>query len=89
MLYWYKSTHTDREDAELVYKLINTAHTRSNVPITAKMRVFEDDDKTLQYAKMLVDAGAQLLTGIYPGTLNPNWYSTYAHLGSVRPHRSM
>ena len=47
-----------------MYKLINTAHTRSNVPITAKMRVFEDDDKTLQYAKMLVDAGAQLLTGM-------------------------
>ena len=50
------------EDMELIYKLINTAHTNSNVPITAKMRVFEDDDKSLQYAKMLQDAGAQLIT---------------------------
>ena len=50
------------EDMALIYKLVNTAHTNSNVPITAKMRVFEDDDKSLQYAKMLQDAGAQLLT---------------------------
>ena len=41
------------DDMELIYKLINTAHTHCNVPITAKMRVFDDEQKSLQYAKML------------------------------------
>ena len=41
------------EDMDLIYKLVNTAHTHCNVPITAKMRVFDDDAKSLQYAKML------------------------------------
>ena len=50
------------DDLGLVYKLVHTAHTQCNVPITAKMRVFDDDERSLQYAKMLQDAGAQLLT---------------------------
>jgi len=41
------------EDMDLIYKLVNTAHTHCNVPITAKMRIFDDDAKSLQYAKML------------------------------------
>jgi len=50
------------DNMELIYKLVNTAHRHCNVPITAKMRVFDDDDKSLQYAKMLQDAGAQIIT---------------------------
>ena len=41
------------DDLGLVYKLVHTAHTQCNVPITAKMRVFDDDERSLQYAKML------------------------------------
>jgi tRNA-dihydrouridine synthase 1 len=50
------------DDMELIYKLVHTAHTRCKVAISAKMRVFDDDARSLQYAKMLQDAGAQIIT---------------------------
>jgi tRNA-dihydrouridine synthase len=36
---------------------------RVSVPITVKMRVLEDEKRTLRLAKAFQDAGAQLLTG--------------------------
>lgn len=50
------------DDWPLVYKLINKLHTELEVPVTAKIRVYEDKEKTLEYAKMVLDAGAQFLT---------------------------
>jgi tRNA-dihydrouridine synthase 1 len=32
------------------------------VPVTAKFRIFSDVNKTVEYAKMLERAGAQILT---------------------------
>jgi tRNA-dihydrouridine synthase 1 len=32
------------------------------VPVTCKIRVYDDVAKTLEYAKMIEDAGCQLLT---------------------------
>ena len=37
-------------------------HKNLGVPITAKIRVFPSEEKTLQYAKCVQDAGAQVLT---------------------------
>lgn len=37
-------------------------HNKLSVPITCKIRIFEDMDKTLRYAKMLETAGCQMLT---------------------------
>lgn len=50
------------EDWGLVYKLINKLHTELDIPVTAKIRVYDDKEKTLEYAKMVLSAGAQFLT---------------------------
>jgi tRNA-dihydrouridine synthase 1 len=50
------------EDWDLIYNLINTLHKNLDVPVTAKIRVFESKEKTLEYAKMILSAGAQFLT---------------------------
>ncbi|KAG8759526.1 hypothetical protein FRC11_001873 [Ceratobasidium sp. 423] len=51
-----------QDDWDLVYKLINTLHTGLKVPVTAKFRIFPDVNKTVEYAKMMERAGAQLVT---------------------------
>jgi tRNA-dihydrouridine synthase 1 len=51
-----------QDDWELVRKLIAVIHDNFSVPITAKLRVFDDLEKTIAYAKMMESAGAQMLT---------------------------
>ncbi|KAJ3895230.1 dihydrouridine synthase-domain-containing protein [Lentinula edodes] len=51
-----------QDDWELIYKLINILHVNLSVPVTAKFRVFSTVEKTVEYAKMLERAGAQILT---------------------------
>jgi tRNA-dihydrouridine synthase 1 len=67
-----------QDDWELVYNLserssgqrllfsdlfsVNTLHNNLSIPVTAKFRVFSSLEKTVQYAKMLESAGAQILT---------------------------
>ncbi|KFB38691.1 AGAP008484-PA-like protein [Anopheles sinensis] len=41
---------------------ISTLHRNLAIPVTCKIRIFEDMSKTIRYARMLQDAGAQLLT---------------------------
>uniref|UniRef100_T1J1T2 tRNA-dihydrouridine(16/17) synthase [NAD(P)(+)] n=1 Tax=Strigamia maritima TaxID=126957 RepID=T1J1T2_STRMM len=50
-----------QEDWDLVHKMINTVHTQLDIPICCKIRVFNDVNKTIEYAKMLEAAGCQLL----------------------------
>jgi len=50
------------EDWDLIYKLINTLHRELTVPVTAKFRVFSTIERTVEYARMLESAGAQILT---------------------------
>ncbi len=45
-----------------MHRLISTVHLNLGIPITAKIRVFETIEKTVAYAKMVVGAGAQVLT---------------------------
>ncbi|KAE8392312.1 hypothetical protein BDV23DRAFT_151478 [Aspergillus alliaceus] len=51
-----------QEDWDLIYKLINKLHNELDVPITAKFRIQESKEKTLEYAKMILSAGASIIT---------------------------
>lgn len=51
-----------QSDWHLIFRLINTLHIELKVPVTAKMRVFTDLDRTVAYARMLERAGAQIIT---------------------------
>lgn len=42
--------------------IVNTLHKNLSIPVTAKFRVFPTVEKTVEYAKMLERAGAQILT---------------------------
>ncbi|CAK3799266.1 tRNA-dihydrouridine(16 17) synthase [NAD(P)(+)] [Lecanosticta acicola] len=51
-----------QEDWDTIYKLINTLHKGLDIPVTAKMRVLETKERTLDYAKMILSAGASIIT---------------------------
>ncbi|CUM66315.1 uncharacterized protein PRCAT00003977001 [Priceomyces carsonii] len=50
------------DDWDLVHKLIRNLHDNLSIPVTAKIRVYDDWEKSLEYAKMVLDAGAQFIT---------------------------
>lgn len=50
------------EDWDLIYKLVNTLHLNLKIPVTCKIRIYPEIEKTVRYAKMLESAGCQLLT---------------------------
>lgn len=50
------------EEWDLVHKLIRKLHDNLDIPVTAKIRIFPEKEKTLKYAKTVLDAGAQFLT---------------------------
>ncbi|XP_054616598.1 tRNA-dihydrouridine(16/17) synthase [NAD(P)(+)]-like isoform X3 [Dunckerocampus dactyliophorus] len=47
---------------QMIAKRVRLANEKLSVPITCKIRVFEDVEKTVRYARMLEEAGCQLLT---------------------------
>jgi tRNA-dihydrouridine synthase 1 len=51
-----------QEDPTLIGRMINKLHKELDVPVTAKMRVLETKEKTLEYAKSILDAGASIIT---------------------------
>lgn len=50
------------EDWGLIERMIQTLNRDLPVPVTAKFRVYDSTEKSVQYAKMLEAAGAQMLT---------------------------
>ncbi|CDZ97619.1 tRNA-dihydrouridine synthase [Phaffia rhodozyma] len=50
------------EQPDLIYSLINKLHNELDIPVTAKFRCFPEVEKTVEYARMLERAGAQILT---------------------------
>ncbi|KAF2416419.1 FMN-linked oxidoreductase [Tothia fuscella] len=51
-----------QEDPELIARMINKLHKELDIPVTAKMRILETKDKTLAYAKTILEAGASIIT---------------------------
>lgn len=51
-----------QEDQDLIFRLINTLHKGLSVPVTAKMRILDTRERTLDYAKLLLSAGASIIT---------------------------
>jgi tRNA-dihydrouridine synthase 1 len=51
-----------QEDPTLIARMIRKCHEELEVPVTAKMRILETKEKTLEYAKTILDAGASIIT---------------------------
>lgn len=51
-----------QEDWDLIHRLIKKLHKGLDVPVTAKMRILETKEQTLEYAKMILSAGASIIT---------------------------
>lgn len=51
-----------QEYPDLIQSLIQTLHRELKVPVTAKFRILETKEKSLAYAKMIVAAGASVIT---------------------------
>ncbi|KAH6610747.1 trna-dihydrouridine synthase 1 [Trichoderma cornu-damae] len=51
-----------QEDQDLIFKLINVLHKELCIPVTAKIRILETKEKTLEYARNVLKAGASILT---------------------------
>eukprot|EP01088_Endostelium_zonatum_P007021 TRINITY_DN19172_c0_g1_i1.p1 TRINITY_DN19172_c0_g1~~TRINITY_DN19172_c0_g1_i1.p1 ORF type:complete len:395 (-),score=74.07 TRINITY_DN19172_c0_g1_i1:21-1205(-) len=50
------------ENIELIESLVSILHQNLKVPVCCKIRVFDDEEKTIHYAKRIEAAGCQLLT---------------------------
>lgn len=75
--------------SRLSFAPVQLAHEKLSVPITCKIRVFPEVDRTVRYAQMLEKAGCQVrgwglgvpAPGTVPGTADP--LGVYRNLGDL------
>lgn len=51
-----------QEDWDTIHSLIRRLRDELSIPVTAKMRILDTKEKTLEYAQMILSAGASILT---------------------------
>jgi tRNA-dihydrouridine synthase 1 len=51
-----------QDEWDLIYDMISTLHINLRIPVCAKMRIFNDRQKTIAYAKHICSAGVSILT---------------------------
>jgi len=51
-----------QDDWNLISSMIKQATEKFDIPITCKIRVFEDEKRTIEYAKMIEASGCSILT---------------------------
>ncbi|KAF2010977.1 FMN-linked oxidoreductase [Aaosphaeria arxii CBS 175.79] len=51
-----------QENWPLISSMIKKLHAELEIPVTAKFRIQETREKTLEYAKMILDSGASIIT---------------------------
>uniref|UniRef100_A0A0N5AWS6 tRNA-dihydrouridine(16/17) synthase [NAD(P)(+)] n=1 Tax=Syphacia muris TaxID=451379 RepID=A0A0N5AWS6_9BILA len=51
-----------QDDQELVCSMVAAVNNRCHLPLSCKIRIFDDADSTVEYARKLVNAGACMLT---------------------------
>lgn len=76
-----------QDEWPLIKEIIQKLHKELKVPITVKIRIFPDLEKTIKYAKMIEEAGAQIIT-IHGRTREQRGQSTgladWDHIEKVR-----
>ncbi|KAJ3268760.1 tRNA-dihydrouridine(16/17) synthase [NAD(P)(+)]-like protein [Terramyces sp. JEL0728] len=50
------------DDWDTISAIVKLAHQELDIPITCKIRIYPELEKTIRYAKMLQDSGCQMLT---------------------------
>jgi hypothetical protein len=71
------------EDWDLVSSMIRSLHEGLSVPVTCKIRVFDDAAKTIEYAKMIEASGCQVCTTPLAISISP----TRMYCCAPSPHR--
>lgn len=78
-----------QEDWPRISRMIRKLHEELDIPVTAKIRVFESKEKTLEYARMVIDAGASILT-VHARTREQNGHNTgladWSYVRYLRDH---
>ncbi|KAA8894196.1 dihydrouridine synthase-domain-containing protein [Sphaerosporella brunnea] len=78
-----------QEDWGLIHSLIRRLHDNLSIPVTAKIRILETKERSLEYAKMVVDAGAQVLT-VHGRTRDQKGHNTgladWGYIKYIRDH---